>query len=312
MEQIALERLTGLIAFARAASLGSYTAAAKSLSISPSAVSKSVQRLELQLGLSLFTRTTRSLTLTSEGADLYERARLLLRQAEEIEQHALAARAEPSGTLKVTAPVPIGTNILAPVLPGFRERFPKLEIDLRLDDRRTDIVEEGIDVAIRVGDLVDSQLLSRKLAPHLLCAFASPSYLKRRGTPTHPDELSAHECVNLRFHSSGQPSKWPFRVGDRVVEIIPRASITTDSGDAVLAMLAAGGGIGVAPPYLAAPYVKEGKLVAILTRFAVERSSITALWPDSRRGNPNVRAFLDFLADVFPKPPPWDELVVKT
>ncbi|QIG78614.1 LysR family transcriptional regulator [Stakelama tenebrarum] len=310
MEQIALERLTGVIAFARAASLGSYTAAAKSLSISPSAVSKSVRRLELQLGLSLFTRTTRSLTLTSEGADLYERALLLLRQAEEIEQHALAVRAEPSGTLRVTAPLPIGTNLLAPAIPGFRERFPKLEIDLRLDDRRTDIVDEGIDVAIRVGDLVDSQLLSRKLAPHRLCAFASPSYLKRRGTPTHPDELSEHECVNFRFQSSGQPSRWPFQVGERVVEVIPRAAVTVDSGDAVLAILAAGGGIGVAPPYIAAQYVRQGKLIPILTRFAVERSSITALWPENRRGNPNVRAFLDYLDEIFPKLPPWDELVV--
>ena len=132
MEQIGLERLTGLIAFARAASLGSYTAAARSLAVSPSAVSKSVQRLERHLGLRLFSRTTRSLSLTPEGRDLFERALRLLREAEEIEQAAVAARAEPAGTLKVTTPLPIGVHLLAPALPRLRERHPRLSIDLRV------------------------------------------------------------------------------------------------------------------------------------------------------------------------------------
>jgi DNA-binding transcriptional LysR family regulator len=160
MEQMGLGRLTGLIAFARAASLGSYTAAARSLAASPSAVSKSVQRLEQQLGLWLFSRTTRSLSLTSEGRDLHDRAPRLLREAEEIEQLAVAARA-----------------LLAPALPRFRQRHPKLALDLRLTNRIVDIIEEGIDVAIRVGELADSRLIAHRLAPYRLCAFASPSYL---------------------------------------------------------------------------------------------------------------------------------------
>lgn len=307
--QIGLERLTGLIAFARAASLGSYTAAARALSVSPSAVSKSVQRLEQQLGLSLFTRTTRSLTLTPEGRDLYERAQRLLLAAEDIEQAALAARAEPSGMLKVTAPPPIGIHLLGPALPRFRQRYPNLAVDLRLGDQRTDIIEEGIDVAIRVGELEDSRLLSRRLAPHWLCAFASPEYLRRRGAPRHPDELAGHDCVNFRYQSSGQPLRWPFRIGGRDVEIIPPAGITVDAGDAVVTVLAAGGGIGIAPPYVAAAYVARGELVPILTRFAVQRSSIAALWPASRRANPNVRAFLALLDEIFPSSPPWDKVL---
>jgi DNA-binding transcriptional LysR family regulator len=173
-EQINLERLTGLIAFARAGSLGSFTAAARTLSISPSAVSKSIQRLEQQLGLKLFSRTTRSLSLTPEGRDLHERALRLLHEAEEIEQAAFAARAEPAGTLKITAPLPVGVHLLAPALPRFRELYPKVSVDLRLGDRMSDLIEEGIDVAIRVGDLADSRLISRRLAPNRLCAFASP------------------------------------------------------------------------------------------------------------------------------------------
>ncbi|RVU13985.1 LysR family transcriptional regulator [Methylobacterium oryzihabitans] len=309
MEQIGLDRLTGIIAFARSASLGSYTAAARSLGISPSAVSKSVQRLEERLGLSLFTRTTRSLTLTPEGHTLHERALRLLREAEEIEQAAVAARSEPAGTLKVTAPLPVGVHLLAPALPRFRERYPKLAVDLRLGDRFADLIEEGIDVAIRVGELSDSRLISRRLAPHRLCALAAPAYLERRGTPRHPDELARHDCVNFRFQSTGQALRWPFRIGGRVVEITPPAGIVTDFSDAVAAVLVAGGGIGISPTYIAAPYVARGALVPVLQEFAVERSVITALWPESRRGNPNVKAFLALLEEVFPSPAPWDILV---
>ena len=307
--QIGLEGLTGLIAFARAASLGSYTAAARSLAVSPSAVSKSVQRLEKRLGLSLFTRTTRSLTLTAEGRDLHERAIRLLHEAEAIEQAALAARGEPAGTLTIAAPPPIGIHLLAPALPRFRKRYPRLAIDLRLDERRVDLIETGTDVAIRVGALEDSSLLSRRLAPHTLCALASPDYLKRRGVPRHPDELANHDCVNFRYQSSGQPLRWPFRVSGRDLEITPVAGIIVDSADAVLSVLVTSGGIGIAPPYVAQGFVARGELVPILARFAVEQSGIYALWPENRRASPSVRAFLTFLDEVFPKPPPWDRLV---
>ncbi|MGJ5180945.1 LysR substrate-binding domain-containing protein [Bradyrhizobium oligotrophicum] len=296
-EQLALERLTGLIAFARAGSLGSFTAAATSLAISPSAISKSVQRLEQQLGVSLFTRTTRSLTLTPEGRDLHERAVRLLRDAEEIEQAAKAVRSEPAGTLRIAASLPIGLHLIAPTLPAFRERHPKVTIDLRLDDRLVDIVEQGIDVAVRIGELADTRLLGRRLAPLRLCAYASPRYLAARGTPAHPDELAAHDTVNLRYQSSGQTFRWPFRVGEREIEMVPASGITVDASEAVVAILVAGGGIGISASFIAAPHVARGQLVPILGDFAVERETITALWPSSRRTNPAVRAFLDYLVE---------------
>ena len=306
-EHIRLDRLTGIVAFARVASLGSYTAAARSLAISPSAVSKSVQRLEQQLGLKLFSRTTRSLVLTPEGSSLHERALRLLREAEDIQQAAVAARSEPSGTLKISASLPLGVHLLAPALPRFRERYPKVAIDLRLGDRYVDLIEEGVDIAIRVGDLGDSRLISRHLAPHRVCAFASPDYLKRRGTPKHPDDLVKHDCVNFRYQSSGQSLRWPFRQGERVLEFIPEAKITADVSDAVAAVLIAGGGIGISPTFVAASYVQRGLLVPVLIDYTYERSSITALWPESRRGNPNVKAFVSLLAEIFRSPPPWDE-----
>ncbi|AZF37453.1 Transcriptional regulator, LysR family [Pseudomonas sp. R4-34-07] len=307
--QIGLDRLTGLIAFARTASLGSYTAAARDLSVSPSAVSKSVQRLEEHLGLRLFSRTTRSLTLTPEGRELYERALRVIREIEDIEQTAVASRGEPSGTLKVTAPLPIGVNILAPALPAFRERYPKLAVDLRLGDQFADIIEQGIDVAIRVGNLADSRLVSKPLGPHRICTFASPGYLARKGKPRNIDDLVNHDCINFRYQSSGQALRWPFQVGERVVEITPDATMTIDVSDAVAMTLAAGGGIGISPTYVAAPYVLRGELVPVFPEYAVDRFVITALWPESRRGNPNVKVFVDFLQEVFPVPAPWDVIV---
>ena len=300
-EQIALERLTGLIAFARAGSVGSYTAAARSLSISPSAVSKSIQRLEQNLGVSLFTRTTRSLTLTPEGRDLHERALRLLREAEEIEQVARTARSEPSGTLRIAASLPIGIHMIAPALPAFHALHRKVTVDLRLSDRFVDIVEEGIDVAVRIGELADSRLLSRRLAPHRLCCFASPAYLTARGAPSHPDELKEHDTVSLRYQSSGQMLRWPFRVGDREIEILLSSGIVVDASEALIATLVAGGGVGISANFIAAPYVARGELVPVLSDYAVERHTVTAVWPESRRANPAVRAFLSHLRNIVPK-----------
>jgi len=240
----------------------------------------------------LITRTTRSLALTPEGRDLHERALRLLRDAEEIEQMAITARSEPSGTLRIAASLPIGIHVLAPALPAFRERHPQVMIELRLSDQFVDLIEAGIDIAVRIGDLADSRLLARRLAPHRFCCFASPSYLASRGRPSHPDELARHDTVNLRYQSSGQVLRWPFRIGDREIEIVPSSGILIDASEALMATLVAGGGIGISADFVAAPYVARGELVPVLSEFAVERHNITVVWPESRRTNPAVRAFL--------------------
>nr|WP_260408903.1 LysR family transcriptional regulator [Pseudomonas cichorii] len=290
-----LESLTGLIAFARAGSLGSYTAAARSLAVSPSAISKSVQRLERHFGVPLFTRTTRSLTLTAQGRDLHERALELLRHAEEIEQVAKSARSEPAGTLRIATSLPIGLHMIVPAITEFRKQYPEVKVDLRLSDHFVGIVDEGVDLAIRIGDLADSSLISRRLSPYNLCCYASPDYLARCGTPEHPDELVAHETVNLRYQSTGQVFRWPIRMGDKEIEILPSSPLIVDASEAVIVAIAAGAGIGMAASFMAAPWVKRKELIPILSDFAVDRHNITALWPESRRTNPAVRAFLDVL-----------------
>jgi DNA-binding transcriptional LysR family regulator len=297
-ERVALDRLTGLIAFARAGSLGSYAAAARVLGITPSAISKSVQRLEQQLGLVLFTRTTRSLTLTSEGRELHERALRLLRDAEEIGQVAVRARAEPSGNLRIAASLPIGMHLIAPMLPAFHARHPQVTIDLRLDDRHVDLIEEAVDVAVRIGELSDSRLLSRRLMRMHLCAYASPDYLAMQGTPHHPEALAAHDTINLRYQSNGQLFRWPFKMGERVIEIVPAAAIVVDASDAALVIMAAGGGIGMAATFAAAEHLARGSLVPVLADHAVEGHAVTILWPESRRANPAVRAFVSMLVET--------------
>ncbi|WP_232774707.1 LysR family transcriptional regulator [Halomonas sp. MES3-P3E] len=292
-----MERLTGLIAFARAGSLGSYTAAARSLSVSPSAISKSIQRLERHFGVSLFTRTTRSLSFTAEGRDLHGRVLELLRQAEEIEQVVKSARSEPAGTLRIATSLPLGLHLITPAITDFRTRYPKVMIDLRLSDHIVGMVEEGIDLAVRIGDLADSSLLSRRLSPYRLSCYASPDYLTRFGAPEHPDELMGHETINLRYQSTGQMFRWPFRIGGKEVEIVPPSPVIVDSSEAVIAAMTAGAGIGMAASFMAAPRVRRKELVPILPAFDVERHNIVALWPQSRRTNPAVRAFIDMLIE---------------
>jgi DNA-binding transcriptional LysR family regulator len=172
-------------------------------------------------------------------------------------------------------------------------------IDLRLSDQNVDIIEQGIDVAVRIGELADSRLLSRRLAPHRICAFASPAYLAAHGVPAHPDELEGHDTVSLRYQSTGQLFRWPFRMGDRTIEIVPPSSVIVDASDALVTTLAAGGGIGMAAAFAVTSHVARGELVPVLSQFAVERDNITALWPESRRTNPAVRAFIIWLQELF-------------
>ncbi|MCO4855343.1 substrate binding domain-containing protein [Herbaspirillum sp. WGmk3] len=199
--------------------------------------------------------------------------------------------------------------MLGPALVRLRARHPGLVVDLRIRDQMADMIAEGIDVAIRVGDIPDSRLISRTLAPHRICAFAAPAYLARRGTPTRPEELDQHDCVNFRFQSTGQALRWPFAMDGEIVEITPEAGIVADVSDVVASIVIAGGGIAIMPTYLAATHVRRGELVPVLTAFAVKRSNMTALWPESRRSSPNVKAFLGLLDEVFASPPPWDVLI---
>ncbi len=171
--------------------------------------------------------------MTPEGRVLHDRAIRLLRDAEEIEQ--------------VAAPSPIALHILAPKLALFRERYPKITVDLRVSDTMSDLIQEGIDVAIRIGSPEDSRLIARRLGPNRAGAFASPAYLTRRGVPHRIEDLEGHDCVNVRHYNSGQLLRWPFQVGNRTAEILPTAGIVIDNTEAVTGAVVGGAGIGLSP-----------------------------------------------------------------
>ncbi|PZR12017.1 MAG: LysR family transcriptional regulator [Archangium gephyra] len=216
-----------------------------------------------------------------------------------LQQAAQLARTEPAGALTITAAPAIGTHLLGPALPRFHRRHPGVRVNLRMTDQLLDLVDEGIDVAIRVGHSANSELRSRRFGPHRVGCFASPAYLAKRGTPKTPDDLQHHDCVAVRFQSTGLVLRWPFQVGRRVVELEPKVWATVDSTEANAALLAGGGGISVLPMYVARAFVKRKELTPVLENYAVDRHAFTAIWPATRSANPNVKAFLTFLDDVF-------------
>ncbi|WP_447042682.1 substrate binding domain-containing protein [Vreelandella sp. H-I2] len=207
------------------------------------------------------------------------------------------ARSEPAGTLRIATSLPLALHLIAPAITDFRTRYPKVTIDLRLSDHIVGMVEESIDLAVRIGDLADSSLLSRRLSPYRLSCYASPDYLARYGAPEHPDELVEQETINLRYQSTGQMFRWPFQIGEKEIEIVPSSPVIVDSSEAVIAAMTASAGIGMAASFMAVPRVRRKELVPILPDFDVERHNIVALWPQNRRTNPAVRAFIDMLIE---------------
>lgn len=299
MEKMSLDRLNGIIAFTRAAALGSYTAASRSLSISPSAVSKSIQRLEQRLGIILFNRTTRSITLTKEGQELYDKAILIVNDIELLEQVAIETRSGRVGTIIVTAPYPISVHVIAPYLPDFKKKYPEIIVDLRVSDTFIDLIKNKIDVAIRVGNLPDSRLIARKMAPNWIGFYASPDYILEEGMPAFPEDLKKHILVSTRYQSSAQLVRWPLYENDKQVGFFTNTKFIADNTDAVAQILINGGGIGMLPVYVGDPLIERGLLTPVLKKHYVARSEINAIWPESRKNNPNVRVFVDFYSEIF-------------
>ncbi len=302
--------LVGLTAFARAAASGSYTSAARLIGISPSAVSKAVQRLERQLGVRLFNRTTRSLSLTAEGQELFERCQRLLQEVEDIEATVALARSEPAGRVVLAAPLALGRIIIAPALARFRAEYPKVEPELRLADRFVDLVDEGIDLAVRIGNLADSRLVARRLTSHRNVVCAAPLYLARKGAPERPDDLFEHDCIGFRLATTGRMFRWPLLLDGKRVELAPPARLIVDDGEAMAAVAVEGAGIALLATYIAAPFIRAGTLVPLLPDFAVEHAPVTLVLPESRRLNPAVRALIDLLVSLIPPEPEWDRIAL--
>ncbi len=300
-----MDRLQALEVFVRVAESQSFSEAARRLRASKSAVSRAIGALEAELGARLFNRTTRSLNLTEAGRAYFERVSRILADLEEAD-HALShLQAKPRGRLQVSAPMSFGFLHLAPALPDFLGRFPEVDIDLSLGDRFVDLVDEGFDLALRIGALPNSSLMARRLAPIRRSLCASPDYFKRRGIPQTPDDLKSHEC--LRNSNVAQPQEWRFvDTGGGPLSVAVSGRVSANNGDALRVLALAGVGVASLPTFIIGADLKMGALVAALDEFLPQDLALNAVYPHARHLSPKVRAFVDFMVERFGKRPYWD------
>ena len=307
MSQIlGVNRAGEMAVFVQVVEHGSLTAAAQSLRLSPSAVSKLLARLEDRLGARLLQRTTRRVAPTAEGRLFYERARELLDELDAAEELVSAGRLRPRGTLRVSLSHGFGMSQIVPLVPEFAARYPDVELQLAFADRRVDLAGQGMDLALRLGAVHDESLIARRLADHGRIVCAAPAYLDRHGIPADPEALVGHNCI--LFDQPDHLNQWPFRAPDgSVVRIRVRGNFRSDNGDALFELLLGGLGIAWAADFLALPHLATGRLVPLLADFAVdERTAIHAVYPQRRHLPAKVRAFIDFLVERFQPVAPWN------
>ena len=300
-----MDRLAAIEAFVRVAECGSFSKAAERLHSSKSVVSRQVGALEAELGARLLHRTTRALTLTEAGRSYFEQAVRILADLAEANASVGQLQAAPRGRLRVSAPMSFGFLHLAPAVPDFLDRFPDVEIELAMNDRYVDLVDEGFDMAVRIGKLEDSSLVARKLAPARRTICAAPAYVQRRGIPASPDDLKAHEC--LCYSNVGLSQEWRFARSDgRPWPVEVRGRLHANNGDALRAAALRGFGLAVLPSFLVGRDFQSGALVSVLDAFMAQDSAVYAVYPQARHLSPKVRAFVDFLAERFGPEPYWD------
>lgn len=287
-----MDQLTSMTAFVRAAELGGFAAAAQELGISPTMVGLHVRALEDRLGSRLLNRTTRRQSLTEVGRLYYERCRQILADLEDADRTASQLRAAPRGRLRVNAPVSFGVHALTPVIAEYLAAYPEVEVDLSVNDRVVDLVEEGFEVAVRVGPLSDSGLVARPLAPYQMVLCASPDYLARFGEPRRPADLAAHNC--LAFDRWGAPHAWSFQSGESATV---RGVLRANNGEALRVAALRGLGIIQQPSVLLADDLRSGRLVRVLPEHHLPTRPVHLIYLPDRRPTPKLRTFVDFVLE---------------
>lgn len=305
MTTYSASRLQGIGVFVQAVDAGSFTSAAQRIGLSKSAVGKSVAALEQRLGVRLFDRTTRRLALTAEGYDFYQTCLKVLNDLDEAESRAASQRQDVSGTLRINLPVTFGKKWVMPALCRLAQQHPKLLLDVTFSDRAVDLLEENIDLVVRLGELGNSASLSaRHLGDQALVLCASPGYLAEWGHPTSAHNLANHRCLN--FGHGGHVMPWLIiDQSGNISEVKVKGSHTISDGDALRSAALGGLGIAQLPTWLVTDDLKEGSLVPTLNRREVGGTPIHALWPATRSLAPKIRVTVDTLRDTF-TPAPWD------
>ncbi|OLF78290.1 hypothetical protein AWH62_15760 [Maricaulis sp. W15] len=297
-----MDRFLLLNTFRRVVELDGFAAAARDLGLSNASVSKHVAQLESHLGVALLVRTTRRLSLTDAGRDYYRNAVHILDTLTEADDQAGLAGVAPRGRIRMTAPMSLGLADLTDRLVDFREQYPEITLDVLLDDRQVDLVEHGLDLAIRgAGPLADSSLRGRRLTPMDRWLVASPRYLESRGTPTSPDQLTDHAC--LAYSHAAVPDVWRFSRDGAEVEVGFNGPMRISNSIAIVTALVRGQGIALVPAFLAERELAAGQLVRVLDRWESEPRSLHVLYPGHREHSARVRALIDFLVATYRERP---------
>jgi DNA-binding transcriptional LysR family regulator len=287
-----MDRLDAMQAFVAVADLQGFAPAARRLGLSPSGVTRLIAALEERLGARLLQRTTRSVTLTDVGARYLERVRRILADVEEAERSAEGERVRPSGRLVVSAPLGFGRLHVSPVMSRYLARYAEVTAELRLSDRMVNLVEDGVDLAVRIGHLPDSTLVARHVGEMRRMVVASDAYLKRRGEPKTPQAVASHDTIQF-----GAMPDWRFVEDGREIRIVPTPRFTTNSFDAAIDYAEQGGGLTRMMAYQAAEALKRGRLKIVLAKFEEPPVPIHIVYPTSRLLSAKVRAFIDLVAE---------------
>lgn len=301
-----MQNLTDIAVFVQVVDSGSFTAAAERLALTRSVVSKYVSRLEDHLKVRLLNRTTRRLSLTEAGRIFYERSQFGLNEIEAAEAEVAKLQASPRGRLKINTPMSFGILHIAPAMAEFQKLNPEVQLDMHLDDRQINLIEQGYDLAIRIAELPDSSMVATRLAPcrHVVCA--SPDYVERCGAPHTPDDLRKHNILTYRYQDS--PNEWRFISPDGRYSSVPvTGSIEMNNSLALRQAVLGGAGIMLTPTFIVGEDIAAGNLRKLLPGHRAQEISIYAVYAGRRHLTPKVRAFIDYMKTRFSNPPYWDK-----
>ncbi|OIQ85672.1 HTH-type transcriptional regulator DmlR [mine drainage metagenome] len=301
-----MDRLQAMRVFTAVVETGSFARAAEQLHLSATATSRHVAELEKHLGAQLLQRTTRRIHLTEIGANYYDRCRLILADVEEAEAQAATSEAQPKGILRISLPHSFGLRYIAPLVPDFCKRYPELQLELSFSDRTVDLVEEGIDMAIRISGELKTSLVARKLAPVRMAACAAPAYLALHGTPLTPDELGEHNCITYSYAATA--NTWTFLHDGKPVEVQVKGLLRSNSGD--MGRLAARDGLGITtlPDFIICDDLRSGALTALLPDYPIPPIHVYAVYLPGARRAARIKAMVEYLWDALGRGhPPWGE-----
>ncbi len=300
LESQTMDSLGSISVFVQVADTRSFTEAGRVLGVSSSAVGKSIARLEARLGVRLFHRSTRSITLTAEGALFLERSRRILAEAEAAEQELIDTTREPHGKLRISLPQSRG--LVMPVLVAFMRRYPQIELEVDLSDRMVDVIEEGFDAVVRTGQPQDSRLMSRALGRYQLTLVGAPDYFRQHGTPRVPADLAGHASLRHKFCATGKLEPWPLRLAPGEAEPAMKTLMISSPIEVLGYVAQQGLGIACLPDYMIHEAVAEGRLVRVLDDYLEHSGTFWMLWPSSRHASAKLRVLIDHLSEgLFPE-----------